>query len=106
MADKKTDNVEIQHFDSTIAKVDKDGNRVLSNTLEPGEQLAADYDADQAKKRARAEKKGGNDGSIPAPETKAAATDDSASTADTSTDAASPVKDDSKSTASKSTTSK
>jgi hypothetical protein len=39
-----------QHFDSSIEKIDKDGNVTLSSTLDDGEQLYSDYLADRAAK--------------------------------------------------------
>jgi len=40
-----SDETEIQHFDSSVVKIDKDGNRVLSTTLYPGEVLESELEA-------------------------------------------------------------
>lgn len=48
---------EVRHFDGTILKIDKDGNAVMSSTLEPGEQLHEEYRRERAEKAAKNEKK-------------------------------------------------
>ncbi len=40
---------EIQHFEGSIAKLDKDGNVVLSDHLAPGEKLQRATDEDEAR---------------------------------------------------------
>lgn len=58
MADETTRSVEgqplaeedVQHFDSSFLKIDRNGAQVLSNTLEPGERLATEQeDKEQAR---------------------------------------------------------
>jgi len=49
---------EIKHFEGTISKYDKDGNGpIASSTLEPGERLASEVDAEKAAKKAESAKK-------------------------------------------------